>query len=280
MTELRNRMIQDMQLRGLSGKTQKSYTDAVKGLAKFYKRPPDQLTEQQIRDFFLHLINERGAARSTVTIYLCGIKFLYEKTLSRQWEIFDLIRPKNTTKLPVVLALEEVKQLLGLVRNPVAGMALRTIYSCGLRLSEGTHLQVGDVDSKRMSIHVHHGKGGRDRNVPLPEKTLEHLREYWAQLRPRPWLFPAKDRVKPISDASLQKTFKVVVRGSGIGKDVHIHSLRHSSATHLLENGVDLRVIQEILGHKNVKTTSIYTHLTQKTVERLHATINYLMSDL
>jgi len=279
MTELRRKMTEDMQLRGYAEKTRKSYIDAVKGLAKFYHKSPDQLGEEEIRNFFLYLINEKRAARSTVTIYLCGIKFFYEKTLGRDWLVFDLIRPKTRVKLPVVLAPEEVHHLLSLVEDPMKRMALRMIYSCGLRLSEGTHLQVADIDSKRMLVHVRNGKGGKDRYVPLPEKTLEYLRAYWAAFRPRPWLFPAHNG-KVLSDSSLQKTFKTVVRQSDIEKNVSIHSLRHSYATSLLESGIDLRTIQETLGHKSPATTSVYTHLTAKTVGKLHATINNLMSKL
>jgi len=280
MSELRRRMIHDMQLHGFAEKTQESYVGAVKGLAKFYRRSPDQLSEEEIRDFFLHLINVRGAAQSTVTIYLCGIKFFFEKTLGKQWGIFKLVRPKKRMKLPVVLTLDEVRHLISLVRNPVAGMALRMIYSCGLRLSEGIHLQVADIDSKRMVVRVRAGKGGKDRDVPLPEKTLQHLRAYWVILRPRPWLFPARSGTEPLSDTSLQKTFKAALRQSGITKNASIHTLRHSFATSLLEKGIDLRLIQETLGHKSPQTTTIYTHLTQKTVARLHATINELMSEL
>jgi len=280
MSELRRKMIQDMQLHGFSEKTRRAYVGAVIGLAKFYNRSPDQLSEDEIRNFFLHLVNERKAARSTVTIYLSGIKFFYEKTLGRKWLIFDLVRPKRSVKLPVVLAQEEVRRLISLVENPVARMALRMIYSCGLRLSEGICLQVADIDSKRMLVHVRSGKGGKDRYVPLPEKSLEYLRTYWATLKPRPWLFPVKKGKEHISDTSLQKIFKAVVRQSGIEKNACIHSLRHSYATHLLENGIDLRTIQEILGHSCSKSTSIYTHLTQKSIDRLHATLNHLMAEL
>lgn len=280
MTELRRKMIEDMQLHGYSEKTRESYVNAVKGLSAFYKRSPDKLTEEEIRDFFLHLVNERRSARSTVTVYLCGIKFFYEKTLGRDWLVFDLIRPKKRNKLPVVLTTEEVRHILSFIRNPAARMALETIYSCGLRLSEGIHLEVSDIDGKRTTVHVRNGKGGKDRYVPLPRKTLEHLRSYWTLLRPRPWLFPAKKGGEPISDTTLQKTFKAALRQSGIEKKVSIHSLRHSYATLLLENGIDLRTIQEILGHKSPQTTSVYTHLTRKSIERLHATINKLMCDL
>jgi len=258
MSELRKRMIHDMQLRGFAEKTQEAYVGAVKGLAKFYRRSPDQLSEEEVRNFFLHLVNERQASRSTVTIYLCGIKFFYERTLGRKWLTFGLVRPRKRAKLPVILALEQVRHILSLVKNPVARMALRTICSCGLRLSEGIHLQVADIDSKRMVVWVRDGKGGKDRDVPLPEKTLEHLRAYWAVFRPRPWLFPAKSGAAPLSDTSLQKTFKAALRQSGIEKKASIHTLRHSCATGLLEKGVDLRVIQEILGHKSPQTTTVY----------------------
>ena len=273
-------MTQDMQLRGFSERTRQSYIEAVKGLAKFYMRSPDQLSEEEVRDFFLHLINERGSARSTITIYLCGIKFFYEKTLGREWPVFNLIRPKKRVKLPVVLALEEVRHLISMVLNPVARMALSMIFSCGLRLSEGLHLRVEDIDGRRMLVGVRDGKGGMDRYVPLPRRTLEHLREYFALYRPRPWLFPAKDGKRPFCQTNLQKTFKTVVRASSIGKDASVHTLRHSYATYLLENGIDIRTIQQILGHKNPQTTAIYTHLTQKTVDRLHATVDAMMAEL
>jgi len=277
MTELRRRMIQDMQLNGLAERTQQSYCDAVRRLAGYYHQRPDQLSEEQVRDFFLHLINDKRAARSTVNIYLCGIKFFFEKTLGREFPVLDLIRPKKRKKLPLVLAPEEVRHLLARVQNPVARTALTMIYSCGLRLNEGTHLQVKDIDSAAMLLWVRHGKGGKDRAVPLPQRSLELLRAYWSNRRPRPWLFPARSGTEPFSNTTLQKTFKAVVRQSGIGKDVSIHSLRHSYATHLLERGVDLRVIQHILGHRNPSTTVIYTHLTRKTFDTLTVAVNHLM---
>lgn len=280
MTELRKKMTEDMQLRGFAAKTQKAYIDTVKGLAKFYNRSPDQLSEEEVRDFFLYLINERKASRSTVTVYLCGIKFFFEKTLGREWGVFELIRPKRRVKLPVVLTFEQVRHLLSLIVNPVAAMALRMIYSCGLRLSEGINLRIEDIDSHRMLVHVRNGKGGRDRYVPLAEKTLEYLRTYWATYRPRPWLFPARGGAGPIGDTTIQKTFKAVVRQSEVEKSVSVHTLRHSYATALLENGIDLRIIQEILGHSSPKTTALYTHLTKKTADRLETTVNHLMSEL
>ena len=280
MTQLRRRMIQDMQLRGFSPRTQRSYVDAVRGLAKFYHRSPDQLCEDEIRQFFLHLINEKKAARSTTTVYLCGIKFFYEKTLGRQFPIFDLIRPRKEKKLPVILSLREVRDLLAMVRHPVISMALTMIYSCGLRLSEGTHLQVADIDSERMQVRVRNGKGGKDRYVPLPARTLEILRNYLGSFHPQSWLFPSKNPKEPISPTNLQKTFKLVVCQSGIEKDASIHTLRHSYATCLLEHGVSLRFIQEVLGHRSSQTTALYTHLTQRVMDSCTATLNALMAQL
>lgn len=280
MTELRHRMIQDMQLRGFSPRTQRSYIDAVRGLAKFYHRSPDQLNEEEIRRFFLHLINERKAARSTTTLYLCGIKFFCETTLGRKFPVFDLIRPRKENKLPVVLSLREVRDLLAMVRSPIVRMALTMIYSCGLRLSEGTHLQVADIDSERMQVRIRHGKGGKDRYVPLPARTLEILHGYRSSVHPQSWLFPSKNLKEPISPTSLQKTFKLVVYQSRIDKNASVHTLRHSYATHLLERGVSLKAIQEVLGHRSSHTTSLYAHLTQKVMDSFTATLDALMAQL
>src|SRR5512143_413499 len=277
MTELRSRMIQDMQLHGLAARTRQSYVAAVKELAKFYQRPPDLLSEDEIRDYFLHLINVKGAARGTITIHLCAVKFFYETTLGRKLPILEIVRPAKRRKLPVVLATHEVHDLLERVRNPVHRMCLTLIYACGLRLSEGTHLRVEDIDSERMLLAVRNGKGGCDRYVPLPRLTLEQLRAYWLLQRPKTWLFASKRGTLPLNSSSLQKTFQAVVRASGIGKKASVHTLRHSYATYLLENRVNLRVIQELLGHKSPNTTAIYTHLTQKAVAELATTLNGLM---
>jgi integrase/recombinase XerD len=280
MTALRRRMLEDLQLRGLAPKTQQCYLDAVKHLAQHYRRAPDQISEEDLRQYFLFLINDKKVAASTLRIHLYGIRFFYEHTLQRPWPVFDLVRPRNIQKLPVVLSLREVRSLLALVDNTKARTCLQLIYACGLRLTEGTHLQVADIDPQRMLVRVHQGKGGKDRFVPLAPRMLALLREYWRRTRPRPWVFPARHRSVPLSSTALQKTFKAVVRQSGIPKDASIHTLRHSYATHLLERGVSLRVIQELLGHKSPRTTARYTHLTPPTLDVIHATINALMADL
>lgn len=280
MTELRHRMIQDMQLHGFAPKTQKCYVSVVKGLAKHYGRSPDLLSEEDIRNFFLYLINEKKAARSTVVIYLSGIKFFFEKTLQRPWPVFKLLKPAKSKKLPVVLSTDEVRTVLGLIRSPTQEMALTMIYACGLRLSEGVHLKIKDIDAERMLVWVRNGKGGKDRAVPLPESILAMLRCYWRKNRPEPWLFPSRRINKPMSLSTLQRTFRDAVRQSGIDKPASIHTLRHSYATHLLERGVDLRVIQSLLGHTSPNTTAVYTHLTENVVDRLTSSLNTLMADL
>jgi site-specific recombinase XerD len=273
-------MLEDLQLRGLAPRTQQCYVEAVKHLAQHYRRAPDQISEEEIRQYFLYLLNDKKVAESTFRIHLYGIRFFYEITLQRPWPVFALIRPRHSQKLPVVLSPQEVRALLALVANPKAQMCLKIIYACGLRLREGTQLQVSDIDPHRMLVRVRQGKGGKDRYVPLAERTLALVREYWQIKRPRPWLFPARHQPTPLPATTLQKTFKVVVRQSGIAKDASIHTLRHSYATHLLERGISLRVIQALLGHKSPSTTARYTHLTPKTFDVVHATINALMADL
>ncbi len=280
MTELRQRMIQDMQLHGFSPKTQRCYIDAVRNLARHYDRSPDLLSEEDVRHFFLHLINEKQAARSTVTIHLSGIKFLFEKTLQRPWPVFQVVKPAKRKKLPVVLAPDEIRSILALVRSPVQEMALTLIYACGLRLSEGACVRSDDIDTKRMLVWVRNGKGGKDRCVPLPEPILDVLQHYWRKGHPQPWLFPSRRKDGPISPSSLQKTFRDALRESGINKKASVHTLRHSYATHLLERGVDLRIIQKLLGHTCVRTTFVYVHLTSRIVDRLNSSLNALMAEL
>jgi len=193
MTPLRTRFIEDMQLHGYSPKTQSCYVGAVCGLAKHYHKSPDLISEEELRRYFLHLTLEKKVARATATIALCGIKFLFQNTLQRNWTAFKLLRPRREKKLPVVLSREEVRKILPCVRTPMYRVCLTTIYSCGLRLSEGLFLRIPDVDSERMLLRIR-GKGNKDRFVPLPQRTLEQLRALWLTHRSPSWLFPAITR--------------------------------------------------------------------------------------
>jgi integrase len=196
-TELRRRMLADMQRCGMSERRQSrkaGYVNAVRQLAEHYHKPPDQITDEELRQYFLHIKNDKKWSRAGITIALCGIKFFYEKTLKRKWPIFDVVRPHAEKKLPVILSPEEVRLILSKVRLPRYRICLQTLYSCGLRLREGTELQVGHIDGRRMVIHLRRGKGNKDRYVPLPQTTLERLREYWKTHRNPTWIFPACGR--------------------------------------------------------------------------------------
>jgi site-specific recombinase XerD len=272
MTPLQQRMREDLQLRGLSARTQEMYVRAVYQLAAHYHKSPARITEEELRDYFLYIKNVKHYSRSASTIALCGIKFFYEHTLKREWSTLTFVRAPREQKLPVILSVEEVRTILAHLKLLRYRVCLTTIYSCGLRLQEGTHLQVPDIDSARMLVHVRCGKGAKDRYVPLPQRTLEVLRQYWPTHRHPVWLFPAPGRgglgmstaSTPMPRNSVQDAFRAALQTSGIHKRASVHTLRHSWATHLLEAGVNLRLIQAYLGHNSPTTTALYTHLTVK----------------
>ena len=240
MTPLRQRMIDDMQLRGLSARTQEAYVTAVRQLAQHYRRSPDRITEEELRQYFLYLANEKKVARATATITLCAVRFLYEQSLHRPWTTLRFVRPQREKKLPVVLSRDEVRTILAEVRIPVYRACLTTIYGCGLRLLEGTRLEVPDVDSARMVLFIH-GKRKQDRYVPLSHSILEVLRQHWRTHRSPRWLFPAVTRhgttwsvahdAGPITRSSLQSAFRHALERTGIAKRAHVHTLRHYSAS-------------------------------------------------
>jgi site-specific recombinase XerD len=289
MTRLRQRMLEDMQLRGLSARTQGCYVAAVRQLAEHYHRSPDRITEEELRQYFLFLANQKQVARATATIALCGIRFFFAHTLHREWTTRRFVRPARERTLPVVLSRDEVRRGLALIRMPVYRACLTTIYAGGLRLLEGARLQVPQVDSARLQRLIH-GKGGKDRYVPLAAPTLALLRAHWRTHRSPTWLFVAPPRrgvpagvvwpVGPVTRSSLQSAFARARRAAGITKRASVHTLRHSFATHLLEAGVNLRIIQEILGHGSARTTQIYTHLTQEVRATLADPLTHLVDGL
>ena len=287
VSPLRRRMLENMQLRGFAVKTQSSYVRAVEGLARYYKRSPDTLSNEEIRRYFVHLTCERKLARATVTIALCGIKFLYEGTLQRDFSVTGVPRPKREKRLPVVLSRGEVRAILAEVTELRHRACLSLIYVCGLRLGEGCRIQVADIDRARGVVHVR-GKGAKDRYVPLPPAILPLLTTCWRTHRNPLWLFPwvgrdgtqgsLTDKHTPLG--TIGDVFRTARAASGIKKRVSVHSLRHSYATHLLEDGVNLRLIQSWLGHCSPAVTAVYTHLTEQATSAAAQQVGRLMSDL
>ena len=289
MTLLKERMLEDLQLRGMSERTQEVYVRAVRQLAEHYGKSPDQISDEELRQYFLHLRDVRGIAQSTLQVSLSAIRFFYQHTLRKDLPTLELVRVRREIKLPVVLSIAEVRQVLGCIRRLRYRTCLSTIYSCGLRLREGLFLQVADIDSERMRVHVRKGKGAKVRYVPLFQGTLDLLRQYWVKHRHPIWLFPAPDRPRgipskmatiPMNASGVQFVFKAAVQESGIQKQATVHTLRHSYATHLLEAGVRLRVIQAYLGHSSPASTTIYTHLTQEVEAPAIDSINQVMEQL
>jgi site-specific recombinase XerD len=283
------RFTEDLQLKGLSERTVEMYVRAIRQLSKHFQKSPDKVSDEEIRQYFLFNKNERGWSRIASTIALCGIKHFHTITLDREWTKLKFIRPAKEKKLPAILSKKEVKAILNRVHFPHHRACLKVIYSLGLRITEGTHLQVSDIDSDRMFVHIHRGKGNKDRYVPLPQRTLQILRAFWKKHRNRVWLFPAPGRGAhnlmptadyPIPISSIQIAFRQAKVAAGVIKRVSVKHLRHSYATQLLEAGVPLRYVQQYLGHDDPKTTMIYTQLIKKDLPEPTHLINGLMDDM
>lgn len=280
MGALRERMMTDMCLAGFAENTRKSYVQSVCTMTRFFMRPPEELSDADLRRYFEHVTGERKVARNTLSVYLSAIRFLYTRTLGRTLPILALVRPPRGRALPTVLGEPEVRRLLSEVRHPVLRTTLLLIYSCGLRLSEGLGVHVEDVDGERLELRVR-GKGAVDRYVPLAPAVLERLRQHWREHRPAaPWLFVNPETAKPYTASTVQHAFRQARDAAGIGKPARVHTLRHSYATHLLENGVDIRVIQVLLGHRSIRTTLVYVHITGKVRDQAAETVARMMADL
>jgi integrase/recombinase XerD len=289
MPPLRQQMIAALQLSGKGERTQASYVREVRLLAQFYHTSPDRISAQELQHYFLHRKNVDGLAPTSMRICYSGIRFFYQHVLKRDWHILALLRAQTTHRLPAVLSVEEVKRLLQAATPLHNQVYFTTVYSLGLRLHEALSLQVSDIDGQRLQVHVHRGKGAKDRYVPLPADTLMLLRTYWKTHRHPTWLFPATGRdhiqgptaASPMSRSSVQGAFRKAKQRAGIAKmGVAIHTLRHSYATHLLEAGVNSRLIQRYLGHTQLETTMLYLHLTHKGHEDAYTRLNALMHGL
>ncbi|MGL6112638.1 MAG: tyrosine-type recombinase/integrase [Rubrivivax sp.] len=265
-TPLRQRMLDDMRMRKLEPKTQETYIRAVRKLAAHLKRSPETATVEDLRNFQLHLVDV-GTSPVTLNATLTGLKFFFDVTLGRI-ELMAKMQPVKVPRtLPVVLSPEEVSRLIAAARNVKHQVALSVAYGTGLRVSEVVGLKVTDVDSQRMTLRVEQGKGRKDRYAMLSPVLLQRLRSWWriahaqGKILPGGWLFPGLDPMDPLSTRQLNRAVHAAAEAAGIDKRVSPHTLRHSFATHLLERKVDIRVIQVLLGHKKLETTSIYTHV-------------------
>lgn len=269
MTPLRQRMLEDLRIRNYSSKTQTIYIHHVARFAAHFGRSPDQLTTEHIRTYLVHLVETERVSWSSFNQAVCALRFFYRVTLARADIVPYIPFPRASKKLPTVLSAEEVARLLGAVRSPKHRAVLVTIYATGLRISEALALKVSDIDPERMVITVRQGKGRKDRTVMLSPQLLEVLRSYARLARPREWLFPGRRPDQPLHASAVQRACAQARAAAGIDKHATVHTLRHSFATHLLEGGTDLRLIQTLLGHRSIKTTAIYTHVS---AERLHDT--------
>lgn len=286
MTPLRRFMIDEMHLRGYAESTIEGYVHSVAQLARYYRRSPDLLAEEEVRQYLLHVVTEKKAARGSFSVVLGGLRLFFHELLGRDWKSIYVAKPRSDKTLPLVLSRDEVWKILDCVRSDVYRVCLTTIYSCGLRLLEGCSLQVPDVDTAGGVLRVR-GKGLRHRDVPLATSLLQLLRDHWRTHRSPTWLFPAGTKhgtqysvandCGHVTRDSVQHAFRGAVKASGIRKRAHVHTLRHSYATHLLEDGVHLRIIQEALGHSSPRTTAIYTHLTREVRDAARQPIERLM---
>lgn len=285
MKNYHNKSMRALQLAGMSERTQQCYTRSVRMLVEHYNKTPDRINEHELQDYFLHRQNIDKWSPATMRICYSGIKFFFINVLKRDWHTLKLIHAKREQRLPTVFGQNEIWNILNTVNTPQNKAYLTTVYSCGLRLTEALQLQVSDIDGDRMRIHVHRGKGAKDRYVPLPKSTLAILRNYWKHHCNPVWIFPRLGRSgkegpsakTPMAKASVQGALRRVLAQLKIKKRASIHTLRHSYATHLLEAGVNIRRIQQYLGHSSLNSTMVYLHLTTQGHEHAYGIINDMM---
>ncbi len=260
----------------LSANTHRSYLNAVSGLARYYNQAPEKMNKQMIQDYLFHLMQERKLQWSTCNVIVHGLRFFYTKILSMDAESLNMPPYKKVNKLPEILSTDEVERLLCAVTNQKHRTVLMSAYAAGLRLSEIVNLKLGDIDSKRMMIHVKQGKGSKDRYTILSKRLLEQLRIYWKGYRPSEWLFSGRKPGQPISPSTAAAIYYNAKDKAGIKKGKGIHTLRHCFATHLLEAGVDLRTIQVLMGHSSIMTTIIYLKVSRKRLSSVQSPLDLL----
>lgn len=278
MGKLRTRMIEDMQMRNFSPHTQRAYVHAVARFAKFHRRPPDQLGPEEVRTYLVYLVQQRRVSWALYNQVLCALRFFFHTTLSRDRLLNGIPCPKGHKRLPVILSAAEVRRFFEAITNLKHRAMFMTAYATGLRVSELVGLRVEDIDSPRMLIRVRQGKGRKDRYVMLSDRLLQVLREYWKARRPTTWLFPGKQANQPITAGVVNVLCGQIAKRAGLSKHITVHMLRHSFATHLLDHGTDLRTIQALLGHRSIKTTALYTHVSQAKIQSTPSPLDLLES--
>lgn len=279
LEEAEKRMVRELKISGYSHRTIKAYQNNLSRLFLYIKKKPENTDVDDIRNYLLFLIDDKKVSSSYVDQTLSAIKYYYENILKQGNITVDFTRPKRVGKLPIVLSQKEVSNIFQMVKNPKHKAILILTYAAGLRVSEVAGLTVRDIDSERMLIHVRQGKGNKDRYTMLSQAALKILRDYARMFKPETWLFPGDKGESHISARTIQKVFENALDKSDVKKDVSVHTLRHSFATHLLENGTDLRYIQELLGHKSSKTTEIYTHVSTSDVRKIQSPFDHLMQN-
>jgi integrase/recombinase XerD len=275
MTDLRKRMLEELQRRNYSPTTIRYYLRVVENFARHFGKRPDRLTQDNIREYQVYLLQERKLQAGTVGLHIAALRFFFVKTLRRPYLQLDLPSPKRPKRLPTVLSPDEIARLIESANNLLDYAMLMTLYATGARRAELSRLKVEDIDSQRMIVHIRQGKGNRDRDVPLTPKLLKTLREYWQWMKPKTYLFPGMVNNwradKPLTPKCVWSAVQDAAKRAGITKRVSPHTLRHSWATHLLENGTDLRTIQMLMGHADLRATSVYLHLSRR---HLQAVVN------
>jgi integrase/recombinase XerD len=278
MTQLREKMIREMELRNLSKNTQKSYLQAVYGLAKHYRQSPDEMTKEMIEDYLLYLKKEKGDALTTIGSAITGLRFLYNNVLDHEELSPSCKFAKTPRKLPTVLSQEEIWSIINATSNMKHRIMLMTTYSAGLRASEALALKAEHIDSKRMLIKVN-GKGGKQRYTLLSKKLLPELREYYRTYRPKILLFPSYRKGKPLTYETIRSVYEKARKKADVKRGEGIHTLRHSFATHLLEAGYDIRKIQVLMGHTRLTTTMIYLHVSRETLAKIPSPLDLFNPD-
>jgi len=276
MTELRQRMIRDMTVRGFSPRTHKSYLTAVRGLARHYRRSPDQLSVDEVQAYLADMVTTRKLSWSTCNVAISAFRFLYQITLGRDVEAFVIPRPKQSQRVPEILSRDEVARIIAAPPNPKHRLLLATIYSAGLRVSEAVVLKLADVDRDRMTLRIEQGKGRKDRVVPLSRRLVRQMEAYWRENPPRQWLFANRQGNRAIDVTVAQRVFMHAKLRTGITKRGGVHSLRHAFATHLIEVGADVPTVQRLLGHRSVSTTMRYFHLSQARLAAIRSPLDLL----